>query len=244
MHPIDWLVRYLRALDLACRPGAISPQISTRTVRPNLVAIKPWVKVAETSQFCEKAQPIRLGRATVLSQSTSFSDAEILRTGFSSLHIVKILGDRGGGRHPASADDAIPFEGGGRWPSWRSSLSLALRTKFAGRKVGKSRYSAGTMRCPECKSVNFVRARFLWWEPVLLLMLSRPFRCEGCLGRMYGFLWTKSRPRDNKNKKNAVKPTARVQQTTAPAVAPQLTPVVARSRQSSASVSNKPPLPL
>jgi hypothetical protein len=99
------------------------------------------------------------------------------------------------------------------------------------------------MRCPECKSVNFVRARFLWWEPVLLLMLTRPFRCEGCLGRMYGFVWVKSLPRESQHKKILAKPAARPSQNPV-TPGPQLTPVVARSRHSPPAVSHKPPLPL
>jgi hypothetical protein len=60
---------------------------------------------------------------------------------------------------------------------------------------------------------------------------------------MYGFVWTKSRPRDSKNKKHSGKPVVRLPQNGSPP-APQVTPVAARSRQSSATVSEKPPLPL
>ena len=60
---------------------------------------------------------------------------------------------------------------------------------------------ADFMRCRACKSVNFVRARLQWWEFVLLLFLSRPFRCDGCLARFYGFVWCRSRPRDAMDKK-------------------------------------------
>jgi hypothetical protein len=63
------------------------------------------------------------------------------------------------------------------------------------------------MRCPECKSVNFVRTRIQWWEVFLLLVLTRPFRCEGCLRRLYGFVWVKSKPRDSGRKiKPAIPP--------------------------------------
>jgi len=107
------------------------------------------------------------------------------------------------------------------------------------------------MRCPECKSVNFVRARMFWWEYFLLLLISRPFRCEGCLGRMYGFVWVRSRPRTNKPKKPVAKPAARSPQTPA-AVRPLQVPVTAGPPQaaaasqptSAAAVSAKPPLPL
>ena len=67
------------------------------------------------------------------------------------------------------------------------------------------------MRCPECKSINFVRARRVWWEIPLMLVFSRPFRCEGCLGRMYGFAWERSKPREDTHKKPAsgsVRPSA------------------------------------
>jgi hypothetical protein len=36
-----------------------------------------------------------------------------------------------------------------------------------------------------------------WWEYFLLPLLARPFRCEGCLIRLYGFVWVRSKPRDS-----------------------------------------------
>lgn len=57
------------------------------------------------------------------------------------------------------------------------------------------------MRCPQCHSINFVRAHLFWWEVPLFFCLTRPFRCDGCLNRMYGFVWVRSRPRSAVGKK-------------------------------------------
>ena len=59
------------------------------------------------------------------------------------------------------------------------------------------------MRCRACKSVNYVRTRLHWWEYALLLCLTRPFRCDGCLERFYSFVWMRSRPRSAHDKKVA-----------------------------------------
>lgn len=45
------------------------------------------------------------------------------------------------------------------------------------------------MECSRCSSVEFRHSRFRWWEYLLVFLLVRPYRCDICERRRFGFLW-------------------------------------------------------
>ena len=51
------------------------------------------------------------------------------------------------------------------------------------------------MKCRHCGSDDLHRSRLRFYDLPLLLLFLRPYRCEACGRRVYGFIQPQRRPR-------------------------------------------------